>query len=291
MEASHQNAEDHIDLRQLVGALSLGRWWIAGATLGGTLIASVVALMTEPVFQAQAVVQIRQDSKFGQGMSSVTSPFGALMDLGGLGLGGGGDKAVAVATLKSRVIIQGFIRDKDLLPELFDDKWDVNAKSWKSSDPDKAPSLWHGYNRFAKDVLKVGEDRKSGLYTISIEWRDPVAAATWVAELIARTNDHLRNQAVAEGERNLAYLQQQARQTGVVELQQAVYTLQESELKKMMLAKGGGEYAIKTIDPAQPPKQRVRPKRVQMITLGLLLGAFAGVVFVLARNALAPERA
>lgn len=289
MDADSRNLEDHIDLRQLVQTLSQGRWWIAGATVVGTTIAIVVALMTDPVYQAQAVVQIRQESKFGQGMGAVTSPFGALMDIGGLSLGGGGDKAVAVATLKSRVIVQGFIRDRNLLPELFDDKWDADAKAWKSGDPEKAPTLWHGYNVFMRDMLKVGEDRKSGLYTIAIEWRDPQAAAAWVTELIARTNEHLRNQAVNEGEKNLAYLQQQVKQTGVVELQQAVYTLQESELKKLMLAKGGGEYAIKTIDPAQPPKQRLRPKRTQMVALGLLLGAFAGVVFVLARNALAPR--
>lgn len=288
-DTATQYADDDLDLRQLIATLWDGRWWIIATTFVGSAIAVAYALLTPPVYRAEALVQIRQESRANGGLGTLAAQFGGLAEFAGLSGGSGGDRALALATLRSRVVVQAFIQDKNLLPELFEKAWDPVNKRWKVSDPRKQPSLWDGYMAFAGGILKVSEDRKTGLVTIAIEWRDPEVAAAWATELIAYTNTFLREKTLRESEKNLDYLRQQVRQTGLVELQQAVYTLVESELKKLMFAKSGEEYAIKTIDPAQAPKDRIKPKRRQIAIVGFLLGGFIGVVAVFVRNAFRPK--
>jgi uncharacterized protein involved in exopolysaccharide biosynthesis len=279
---------DDLDLRKLVAALWGGRWILLGTTLAFTLTAVAWSLLLTPVFRAEALVQVRDETKpGGGGLTAVAAQLGGLAELIGGFDGGEKDKALTLATLKSRTLIQQFIRDERLMPVLFADKWDAETNDW--SDPEEAPSLWHGHRLFVEEVLRVGEDKKTGLVTIAVEWKDAQAAADWVTALVARTNAYLREKAVQESEKNLAYLQQQLRHTGQVELQQSVYALVESEMKKLMLAKGNEEYAIRTIDPAQPPQRKAKPNRGLMAVAGLFLGAFAGLVILFIRSELRPR--
>lgn len=272
----HEEASDDLDLRRLIEAVWDGRWIVLGSTFACTLIAVVWSLLLTPVYRAEAVVQVRDETKSGGALAGVAAQLGGLAELvGGLG-GTEKDKALTLATLKSRTLIQQFIQDEHLMPVLFEDDWNAAAKNW--DDPEDAPTLWHGHKLFVEDILRVGEDKRTGLVTVAVEWKDADAAAAWVTALISRTNAYLREKALQESEKNLAYLQQQLRHTGQVELQQSVYALVESEMKKLMLAKGYEEYAIRTIDPAQAPKRHFRPNRLLMVASGFIVGAFLGLL-------------
>lgn len=268
-----------LDLRNLLGTIWRGRWLIALSTVTVSCIAVAYALLTSPTYRAEALVQVRQDPASAGPLSTVTSQLGGLADLAGLG-NAGNPRALALATLRSRVVIQAFIERNNLLPKLYPGLWDAESRHWKVSDPTKQPTAWHGYRTFSEQILKITEDKKSGLVTVAVDWRDPAEAATWVTELIALANTSLRERAILESERNLEYLRQHLRQTGLVELQRSVYTLVESELNKLMLAKGGEEYALKTIDPAQPPRLPIRPKRQQIAVIGFALGLALGMLAV-----------
>jgi uncharacterized protein involved in exopolysaccharide biosynthesis len=281
---------DELDLRAIVAALWAGRWTLIGTTAAFSVLAVALALMKTPIYRAEAMVQVRDDVKSGGGFAAMATQFGALGDLAGLFGADNGDKALTLATIKSRTLIQQFIQDQALMPVLYEDLWDPEAKRWNVENPKKKPTLWHAHKLFIDDILRVSEDKKTGLVTIAVEWTDADVAATWVTELISRTNVYLRGKTIQESERNLTYLQQQLRQTGQVELQQAAYALVESEMKKLMLAKGNEEYAIKTIDPAQAPQRRIRPNRVLIAVSGFLLGGFTGLIILFVQSELRPRR-
>lgn len=278
------NAGGEIELSKLMHSLWEGKWLIVLTTAAFSIAAVAFALLATETYRAEALVQPRQESRDAGGLVGVlASQFGGLADLAGLALGGGGDRAVAIATLKSRTVIEAFIRDKNLLPKLFEARWDADASQWKRSDLKYIPTVWRGYITFTKDILKVTDDKKTGLLTVAIEWQDPEEAQQWVTELIARTNEYLKAQAIREGEKNLAYLEEQSRKISQVELQKSLYSLVERELKKLMIGKGDEEFAIKTIDRAVVPKEPVRPKRALIAILGFLLGGIVGVIAVLVR--------
>lgn len=272
-----------LDLKQALSVVWRGKGVIAATALACATVALAYALTADEVYRSEALVQPRQETRTGAGLLSLSGAIGGIGDVAGFSTVSG-ERAVAVATLKSRVLIETFIDEKKLLPKLYASKWDAETGKWTVA-PDKVPTTWQAYNDFTKRVLKIVEDRKTGLVTVGVEWRDPEEARDWVSELIARTNAHLKSQAIEEGERNLSYLETQSRKIGQIELQQALYGLVESELKKLMIAKGRDEFALKTIDKAVVPKRRTWPKRMLICVVGFGLGGIAGVLLVLARNA------
>jgi uncharacterized protein involved in exopolysaccharide biosynthesis len=270
------NAGSYVSVWQLLSDLWNGRAVIGAATIAGTVAGLGYAFLATSIFRSEALVQPRLESRAAGGLGALAAQLGGFGDLAGLSLGGGGDRAVAMATLQSRVLVETFIKDMNLLPKLYPSKWDEEAGAWKSNDPSRTPTTWQAYTLFTREVMKVIEDKKSGLVSVVVEWKDPQEAQQWATELVARTNAYLRAAAIQEGEKNLAYLEQQSRTIGQVELREALYNLVEAEQKKLMLAKGGDEFALKTIDPAVVPTKRARPKRAVAVAIGFLVGAFGG---------------
>ena len=204
----------------------------------------------------------------------------------GIGLGQGNTKAISIATLQSRVLTESYIRDENLLPVLFIDKWDEKNQKWKIDDPKKIPTLLDGNNLFDKTIRKVSENKLTGLVSLSIRWKDPIQAAKWANDLVTRTNSYLRQLAIEESNRNILYLQQQLKVTSIVEIQQAISNLLGSEIKTIMLAQGNDEYAFHVIDPAVVPEHKVSPKRMLYAVFGLVFGLIVSSLIALAQNAL-----
>ena len=129
------------------------------------------------------------------------------------------------------------------------------TKSWRTSAPDKEPTLWKANQYFGKKIRLVQIDAKTGIVTMEITWTNPEQAAAWANGLVAMTNDYLRSEAITEAQRNIDYLNQQAANTTLMPVKQVIYGILENEINKEMLARGTKEYALKVLDPAQPPEK------------------------------------
>jgi uncharacterized protein involved in exopolysaccharide biosynthesis len=60
----------------------------------------------------------------------------------------------------------------------------------------------------------------------------------------------------------------------------------ESELQKLMLARGNEEFAFRVIDRAQVPNERFSPRRTLLVAMATFVGGMMAVVFILIRHAL-----
>lgn len=283
----NQPYDDEIDLAQLWQTLVDSKGFIALMTTLSTAVAVVVSLLMTPVFRSEVLLQPVTEKSGGlSGLSESLGGLGGLAALAGVSLpgAGGGNKSVSIATLKSRILTDQFIEEKKLLPVLFYRKWNEDEQRWSSDDIEKIPDLWDAYKLFDKKIRKVTEDKKSGLVILSIEWKNREQAAEWANDLVRRANIYLREKALEESQRNLAYLEEQAQQTRIVEVRESIFKLMESEMKKVMLAKGTEEYAFKIVDPATVPKKKIRPQRALIAALGLFAGLFGSGFWVLLRN-------
>lgn len=272
-----------MDFSQLGAAVWRQRMIFAMIVTLATAVGFWYALTATPIFRADAVVTIKTESKGGgSALQSLASQLPSFADFGGFSVANENTRYVALTTLQSRVVIEAFIADHNLLPRLFPSAWDDTAGQWK--DPQKAPTLWTAADMFKKAILKITDDKKTGIVVVAIEWKDPAEAAEWVTELIARTNQRLKDETIAESERNLAYLEEQAKSATAVELREVIFGLTESELKKLMLAKGSDQYAIKIIDPAERPSRKARPHRSFIVIGGFLIGCLLGIVAAIWRE-------
>lgn len=271
-------AAGDLDLAQFwQGLLNARVWMLTGAVVVG-LLAAAMAVLSLPVYTAEAVLMVAGEEESGglQGLSSLASRVG--LNMGGLIDGGADRKVEAVATLQSRALTEEFIRQHDLLPVLFASKWNAATKTWKTTDPEKRPTLWNATELFRKRVRAVSEDRRTGLVTLVIRWKDKEAVAQWANELVELANATLRQKAIDRSARNLDYLRSELKRGNTVEVQQSIYNLVEAEINRAMLVRGNEQYAFRVIDPAVVPQESQLARQLKLIVSGVLLGALGGAV-------------
>jgi uncharacterized protein involved in exopolysaccharide biosynthesis len=271
------SADDEIDLATL-GRLIWGNKLLIGiVTVVGGIIAAEIAFTTTPVFRAEALIVQVHDKDLGNG--GFANQLGAITSLVGVNLGqAGGNGQVSDAVLESRRLVEEFIKRNDLLPLL-------------SAKAKKPPTLWLAVRDFKLGVLTIRKDMRKGVTSVAVVWTDPLIAARWANGLVALTNELIRNRAIDDATRNIAYLNQQLEHTNAVELRQALYDIIKSETKTLMLANGRDEYAFETVDPAVPPERKVGPHRAVMTLVGLALGGFLGTAIAFIRDRIRRHRA
>jgi uncharacterized protein involved in exopolysaccharide biosynthesis len=258
------------DLASILQVLWEQRLLIAlSAALFG-IVAVVYSLVATSTYRAEVVVTPVQESALGDTASKM-GRLGGLASLVGVDLLGGDMDREAQAVLRSRRLIEEFIKRQ------------VPLDSFVREG--KPPTLWRAVEMFKDDVLEIKETQLSGVTAISIEWTEAPVAAQWANEFVALCNDLIRTRALEESARNIKYLNEQLAKTDVVELRRVLYNLVENETKTQMLANARPEYAFTVVDPAVTPEIRWFPRRTIITLLGVSAGIMIGVLAAFARNA------
>ena len=274
--------------RNDLSLIAMSRFLVRHAATIGIFIAIfvaasvVLAFKLTPKYRSEVVVS-PADSASGLGD---LGQLGGLASLAGINIGGAGGKKSdeSLEYLRSRAFTSGFIQRHGLMPILFAKKWDPARQQWR--DPEDAPTIAEGVERFSKKVCQVTEDRRTGIVTISVIWSDRFAAAQWANWLVAEADMELRERAVAEQGRSIEYLKSESGKTSTVEIQSAISKVMETELKNAMLARTRDSYAFKVIDPAsvRDPKDRDSPNKPLIVFLGAVFGFAVGVIVAAARQ-------
>lgn len=255
----------------------------------GAVAGALATVLVTPKYAASVLISPVSDRTSHSGLEaalgSAVSRLGGVSALAGLSLSGSDIvKAEAVATLQSAALTERYIREGNLLPVLFSDRWDPKLQRWDVQDPRHVPTLWKGNQYFGK-LRKIEQNARTGLVTLTITWRDPLVAAQWANDLVRLTNEYMQDKAIQETERNIDYLNGQAAKTDVFELRRAIFDLMEAEVKQEMMARGTVEYALKVVDPAIPPENKSYPQPVLWTAAGCALGFVLGVIAAVARHA------
>ncbi len=280
--------DDEIDLFALWDTLVQNKWLIIAATVLSLALATTLAFIMTPKYEAKVVATFAEEGKSGGGLSALAGQFGGLAEMAGVNLGGGGgNKEAMIAYLKSRIFIEGFIKENNLMPILYAKQWDATNKKWLGDDPEKFPTDWKAYEFFSKNIVDVQLDKKTSLITLTITWKDRTQAVAWANGLIARANANLREKTIAETQLSQSYLEKELQKTSLVEVQNTIYRVLESQIKTMMMANTQEQFAFKVIDPAALMDETafVKPKRPMLIALGGIAGLFLGILFVFIRQA------
>ena len=286
MNASSGNLDvegDSIDIRLVLRKLWAGRMWMAVATIVTVSVVATVAFTMTPIYRA-AVVLVPTSSgrdSIGAGLSGALGQLGGLAALAGANFSGGNSTTEeALAVLRSHEFIEHLVNELRLIPELYRQEWDEKAGGWKAGLV--PPTTGKTYRKFM-NLLAVTQDRKTGLVTLEVEWRDRQRAADWANELIKRVNAEMRSRAIANANASLGYLEQELTGTAAIETRDAINRLIEGEIKQRMLANVSQEYSFRVVDKATAPDadDRVRPKRMVMLLVGALVGIALGSVGVL----------
>jgi uncharacterized protein involved in exopolysaccharide biosynthesis len=278
--------EDEIDLVALWRTLTSHKCLILLTTLVVGALATTAGFVMTPVYRAAVLMAPVSPTQETGRLAQIADQFGGLAAMAGIDLGEkDADVEAAIATLKSREFTLAFMHDNQLLPVLFDDAWNPATKTWDVDDPKDIPTEWEAYKYFDKDVRSISRDKRAGLLTLAIEWKDRNLAARWANKLVARINRQQQQKAITEARKSIEFLKGQVERTSVTAVRQAIWRLVEAEDKKAMLANVREDYAFKVIDPAVPPDEGdfAKPKRKRMVALGVVVGLMLGVFLAFLR--------
>jgi LPS O-antigen subunit length determinant protein (WzzB/FepE family) len=259
-----------LDIVALWNLLWSNRWLIVVCGLAGAGIATVLALTATPLYRAEVTITEVRDPGMGA-INSMSRQFGGLAALAGINLSGAaGEGSDSRAILNSRRLAEEFVSRPSVLKQL------------QPAGPPQ--SLWFIVKKFRDSNLSISEDPRKGTITIAVVSEKPESAARWANDYVALANEIIRARALADANRNIAYLNDQIAKTSSVEIQRVMYNLIENETKSAMLANARKEYAFVVVDPAVTPELRFSPKRTLMVILGGLLGGIVGILVALGRN-------
>ena len=278
VESSPSVDEDEIDLLELIRTLLQAWKTIVGITITCVGLAVAYALNAPEEFKAETLLAPASEEK--SGASSALNQFGGLAAMAGISIPSDSNVEQVVATLQSRKFLRQYIHGKKLLPVLFEDLWDAENQSWLVKTHEDEPTEQRAVEIF-KSILSVNEDKKSGLISLSISWKDPAVAAEWANDLVKQLNEQLRGKAITDSQKRVGYLEQELAKTTLHDMRAVLYNLLESEKQKAMIANVKENFALEVIDPAVVHETRIKPKRELIVGFGVVFGGFLGIFAVL----------
>lgn len=286
-----------IDLRELLGVLWEGKFWVFGVVFL-FLIAGVFYAKSLPDIYKSAGVYAPAQKESGGGMAS---QFGGLAAMAGVNLGGGesNDIEQAISLMKSWPFLEGFIGKYDLKPFLMGiERWDSSTDKvhW---DPDVydvlsgewmldtngisvEPTSYEVFSRVSK-LLTVNKDSTTGLINVSLEFYIPELSKKWLELLIQEVNVYFQQRDIDEAVKSIEFLKTRVEATSISEMHEVFYKMIESQTKVLMLAEVNDEYLMQTVVPPKTAEVKSKPSRVLICVVFMLVGFILSFVFLLVR--------
>lgn len=290
---------EEINLRELLGVLWSGKWWIIGITFLSLLAGVLVAINMPNIYTSYGVYAPAQKT---QGVNGLAAQYGGLAAMAGINLGSSesNDLDQAMALMSSWQFLEKVIEKHNLKPVIIGVKgWDKLADKFIWADdlynPEnqrwvRKPAAGMPVEPTAHEVYKelrkkfvVSKDNKTGLVTISVDHYSPKVAADIAAIIVREVNLHFQLRDVREAQERIKYLEKKISETSIAEMQSVFYGMIEAQTKTLMLAEVSEEYLLRTVVANQPPEEKSKPKRSLVVVFMGLLGGVAAVIFLIVR--------
>jgi uncharacterized protein involved in exopolysaccharide biosynthesis len=267
---------EELDLPTLLRLIWRGLPRLVLAVLLSVAIATVYLLFATKWYRAEVVLVPAEE----QSIPSLPGQLGGLAAFAGVSIGAGTKEVEALAVLRSRDFARGFIQEQELVELLGRSRRSIFGYPNGNDGFLEDDQLIDAVDFFRRKVLRISQDPKTALVTISVDWRDPRLAADWANLLASRLNAKMRERALADAEDNVAFLTDELSHTSLVGLQQSISRLLEVEMQKLMLARGNEEFAFRVVDFAEAPNKHSRPKGLLILLFAISLGLAVGFVVV-----------
>ena len=203
--------EDEIDLYELWQTIWKRRRFIAIFCTAVVTISIVASLLMTKIYRSEATLIPISSS------SSGLSAYAGLAAMAGMSLPSSGDDSTKIqAVLKSRTLKEAVISELDL----------INILNEGKEIPEDRDPLQYTLGIFDKGIYNVGEDKKTSLITITIDYKDPKLAQKIGYSVISNLQEILNSKALTVAKFNRIFLEEQ-----VADQQKKLDTLQQQLAK------------------------------------------------------------
>ena len=162
--------------------------------------------------------------------------------------------------------------------------FNLESRQWlrKVKPPkSKIPSSQEAYEQY-EEIMTVREDKKTSFVTLSVEHESPVIAQQWVEIIMNQIDQVMRDQDRQKAKQSIEYLNSIAPTVNYEEIKQALSSLQQEQMKRLMMVEANDNYIFKVLDSPIVPEVKAKPNRSLIVILGSMLGMMLSVLGVLA---------
>ena len=165
--------DDEIDLYELWLVLKKRKKTVFFITFLFTVLAIIYCFLSSPVYRTETSIYPLGGGKSG-GLSSLLSSLPVSLPIGGK------SGLTVEAVLESRTLKERVIKDLNLLPKLFPDRWDGVNHRWKV-EKGKEPTIFDGARKLDK-LMSVSTDKKTGILTLTVDFKNDPEMAYKIAQ-------------------------------------------------------------------------------------------------------------
>ncbi len=265
--------EDEISLLDLGLTVAENlRLLVLAPLVAGSLSLLVTTYGMERTFTSKATV-MPPESSSGGAAAALAGQFGGLAGLAGVSLPGGAG-AKPMAYLQSETLQNTLIDRFDLVKRY---KSELKADARKSLE----------------GLVKISEDKKTGLISIKVTDKDPAFAAQLANAHVEELQKILNQKALEDARIRRKFLEQQIEEASKKPYQSPLVRdtvlqglIRQFETTRIEEAGADTSARIQQVDVAQAPERKSGPKRALIAVITTLAAGFALLLLVFVRKAL-----
>jgi uncharacterized protein involved in exopolysaccharide biosynthesis len=273
-QASHYS-EGSISVSDIWRAFAPIKWTLLVGALCGAMIGLGASWLFTPIYRATTTMLPTKSPESTNGLGGVSSQMGGLAALAGINMPGDQGQVASSEYLKSNTLAARFIASHHLMPMLFPGRWDARRGEWIPSRFGGSPTETGAVRKFHARVVKISEDKRTSLVTVTLNWPDPSLAYRWANEFVSMANEGLRSRAILDAKNTISYLNGEIDKTQSIQVKEGLYKIVEAQYRTLALASAREDYAFRVVDAAVMPDSEdiVSPKRVVFGLVGFIVGA------------------
>lgn len=293
----NNNYGDELDLRELFYVLLGKIFYIGAITSIFSMISIIYALMLPNIYQSQAMMM---STDHNDSMKGILGQYSGMASLAGVSLlpETSTKSQEAIARIKSFEFFSNYFLPQIRLENLMGvKKWnqesntliynegDFNSESsqWirKVSPPKSTvPSSQEAYKRYL-EIMRIKEDPKTSFVKLSVEHESPFVAQQWVEIIMDQIDQVMRELDRSKASKSIEYLNSIAPTINYEEVKQALASLQQEQMKQLMIVEANENYIFKVLDSPIVSEVKAKPMRSLIVILGSLLGTILSSLGIL----------
>ena len=268
-EINRESYEDEINLLDLLKIILKYKKMIIYFVLICTVGTAVISLLMTKIYESKAVITPVEAPAAQSGMGALTAQFGIMTPQSA-------NVSEIVGLLKSNVLMQR-VMEKGKFYDILFDKDDLKGKTENEKS-------WKGIRLLKEGILKVTENKKDNIISISAQYKDPVIAQKVASTTLSELTEYMTTEAKRVADANKIHLDTQMVGTADPFVRQKIYALIAQQIETAMMSAAKENFAFKVIDPPMVPDKKVKPKRTTMVLLAFIVSLMIGVFAAFARE-------
>ncbi|MHB8108682.1 MAG: YveK family protein [Syntrophorhabdaceae bacterium] len=268
-EIRSEQYEPDINLIDLLKIILKHKKLITYIVIISVLCTAAISLLMTKIYESRAMITPVEAPAAQSGMAAIAAQFGVMTPQSS-------NVSEIVGLLKSNILMQK-VMEKGKFYDIFFDKDDLKGKT----DNEK---LWKAIRLLKEDILKITENKKENIITISAQYKDPVVAQKIASITLTELTEYMTTEAKRVAEANKVNLDSQMVTTADPFVRQKIYALIAQQIETSMMAAAKENFAFKIIDPPMVPDKKSKPKRTVMVLISFVVSLFLGILLAFAKE-------